>query len=426
MSWIRGSATDFIDLSDELVAAATGDSVATVAVSSGGTGYTEGDVLLVAGGTNTIAAQVEVTSETGGVIDGVRIYNAGAYTATPTTPNSATGGTGSGASITLTFTGGNGWTANRNAIYSGSDKEVMLEGDGGGSDAIHVGWRTFRDVPAGYYNWELHGTTGYTAGADMKDQPSISPGFFDGASNDDQAGAYLLLHEASVDFWFSITSYRIIGVVKVGTAYFNFFLGWADRFATSTEYPYPLVVAGHTSAPDDLSNQGKMSSGLLDPWRDNGANGLAAGPMFVYFTDGGWHSVHNGLVSSSARQTKRDRVVIPCGHPQGQSDCAPEDLILNNMLDFDEFIPIAGLSNTPTANIHPTPGTADGYVMLPCTIVFSDPTNQVVANLPDIFWISGYGAVGSEDRNIVGGEVYRIFQNCNRTDNYAFFALKEV
>lgn len=85
----------------ELQAAAT-TKVTAVSISSGGTGYAVNDVLTVAGGTGN-SATLTVTSVSSGVITAITITTAGAYTSNPTTPNSVTGGTGSGASIGLTF-----------------------------------------------------------------------------------------------------------------------------------------------------------------------------------------------------------------------------------------------------------------------------------------------------------------------------------
>jgi len=105
MAWIEGQADGYFDFVDEITEIVTSDSVASVAVgSSGGTGYVVGDILTLAGGTSTHAGQVEVTSVSSGVVDGVRVYSAGAYTADPTlTDNAATGGTGSGVDIDVTM-----------------------------------------------------------------------------------------------------------------------------------------------------------------------------------------------------------------------------------------------------------------------------------------------------------------------------------
>lgn len=76
--------------------------IATATVATGGTGYTVGDVLTVAGGTG-VSATLTVATVSTGVITGVTITSVGAYTVNPSSPNSVTGGTGSSATITLTF-----------------------------------------------------------------------------------------------------------------------------------------------------------------------------------------------------------------------------------------------------------------------------------------------------------------------------------
>ena len=433
MSWIRGSASNYLTLSDALVAAATGNSVATVAVNAGGTGYTVGDILSVAGGTGTVTAQIEVTTISGGggtgPITGVRIYNAGVYTVNPSTPNSVTGGTGSAATITLTFVD-NGWTAELNSTWSGSQKEVILSSPGDGGDAIFVGWRSLSDLST-YFNWELHGMTGYTAGQHLEDQPGVSPGFHDAVLSVNRAGAYLLLFNSAIDYWFSITPYRIIIVVNVSGNYFNAYLGWGNRFMTETEYPYPMIIAGHCSTWSSLYNQSTLSSGLIDPWRNSSGDGSTNGPMFVRFTDGAWHGIANQLVGSITTTAIRSRVVMPAGMPEGGPDAgniveAKDKFMSGTNATFIDIFPGTGAAATAAASWEVTPGTVDVRVVLPSLIVFFSPSQQVVAELSDVFWASGHGGVVSQDRIIVGGEVYRLFQNCNRSSNFAFVAVKEV
>jgi len=76
----------------------------TVAVSAGGSGYLVNDVLTFVGGTFTTAAQVRVaTLGGGGAVATVVILTPGSYTALPTNPVSVTGGTGTGATFTATW-----------------------------------------------------------------------------------------------------------------------------------------------------------------------------------------------------------------------------------------------------------------------------------------------------------------------------------
>jgi Putative Flp pilus-assembly TadE/G-like len=79
--------------------------VTAAAIATAGTAYKKNDTLAVVGGTSTFAANIKVSTVNGtGGITAVTITNAGAYSATPTNPVSVTGGSGTGAKITLTFT----------------------------------------------------------------------------------------------------------------------------------------------------------------------------------------------------------------------------------------------------------------------------------------------------------------------------------
>jgi len=65
-------------------------------ISDGGADYTIGDTVSVAGGTGT-ALSAEVTSVSDGAITAVTVLNVGDYTVGPTSPNTLSGGTGTGA-----------------------------------------------------------------------------------------------------------------------------------------------------------------------------------------------------------------------------------------------------------------------------------------------------------------------------------------
>lgn len=425
MSWIRGIASNYLDLSNVIVEAATEESLATVdSIAAGGSSYVVGDILTLSGGTFTVAAQVEVITVSSGAVTAVRRYNDGIYTVTPTDPVSTTGGTGTGCTLNCTFVE-NGWVAELDNTYSGSERQVVLRGEGGGTDAIYVGWRTFSSVPGGYYNFELHGFTGYDGDVSFSEQLGASPGFWDASVDVNRAGAYLLCHNTSVQYWMSINSYRIILIVKVGSAYFNAYLGWGNQFGTVGEMPYPMCIAGHTSELAGVSSQSKLSSGLTDPWRSNQAN--TKGPMFILATDNNWYDVANGIVDVGSRSVLTDRVVLPTQNSKGSSDNSvpAEDKFMDSSFAFQNFILNSGLSGNTTAFLNETPGqTSAVRVLIPTVIVMFSPV-QIVMELDDVYWMSAFGTPTSGDRVIISGQVYRVFQNCNRTDSYAYLAVKE-
>lgn len=77
---------------------------ASAVLSAAGSGYTTNDIVTVAGGTSTTAAQFKLTVAAG-VITAVTLQTAGAYTGLPTNPVAVTGGTGTGATLTVTWGG---------------------------------------------------------------------------------------------------------------------------------------------------------------------------------------------------------------------------------------------------------------------------------------------------------------------------------
>lgn len=76
-----------------------------VTITSGGSGYSVNDVLTFTGGTFTTASQLTVTAVSSGVITAVNITTNGLYTVVPVAPIAVTGGTGTGATFTVTWDG---------------------------------------------------------------------------------------------------------------------------------------------------------------------------------------------------------------------------------------------------------------------------------------------------------------------------------
>jgi len=432
---ISGASTAHIDLSNVLVAAATGHSLVSIdSVAAGGTGYSVGDIITLTGGTFSIAAQIEVLTLSGSAVATARIFNQGIYTVDPSDPvaqGSVSPAGGSGATFNLTFAA-NGWTTQRDQTWSGSEREVVLLGSGSGTDSIYIGWRTFSGT--GYYNLELHGMTGYSAGLPFSEQPGLSPGLHDSVDTNLQAGAYLLCSNSAISYYININSYRIILVAISGTSRFNAYLGWGNRFGTASEIPYPMCIAGSTSSPTEPHNQSKLTSGLVDPWTSSNHN--YRGPMFVYDLTGAWQSVANAENSVSTKSVKNDRCVIPAQTPKGVTSSSlpatpPEDKFMvataADQPNFGNLIQQGTIiSGVPTAYLEASPGTTNKRVLFPAIVVFSTTSIWIAMELDDVFWMSGYN-VNTEDRVVVSStEVYRVFQNCNRTDSYAFLAIREV
>ena len=375
-------------------------------VVAGGTGYSEDDIITLAGGTFTEAATLRVTGETAGVIDTVSVETAGDYEVIPADPvaqDSVAPSGGTGATFNLTFRAG--------------ELEVILEGEGGGSDEIFIGWRTISNVGGDYYNLELHGLTGFSAALPMDEQPGVSPGFWDAGLSADRFGSYLLTTSVSFNYFLNISAFRIIMTAKIGSNYFHSYLGWGNRFATASEYPYPMICAGAHTVHSDNGTFGTSISTLTDPWSTSSSSRM----MQVRGTDGTWYVVMHRYGSTNID----DRVVVPCGEPQGTdaSPSLPQDRFMDDEMEFNLLIPLGG--GVQPSNLVPS-GDASCRVLLPSIVVFSLPSPQILMEIDEVYWVSTFGGVVSEDRFIDSdGIVYRLFKNGNRSEAYAFLAIKE-
>lgn len=131
-------------------------------VQTAGTGYANGDVLTVAGGTGT-AATLTAGTNGSGAITSVTILTAGAYTVLPTLSNNAVtdAGAGSGAGINLTIGCGAITMTERGTGYSLSAPPTAYSNNNGGTGVVlrvnmggsgmgvaHSGWN-LRKVGAG-------------------------------------------------------------------------------------------------------------------------------------------------------------------------------------------------------------------------------------------------------------------------------------
>lgn len=379
-------------------------------IGAGGTGYTVGDQLTVSGGTFSRPAIFQVVTAPAGVVGTVTLVDPGDYTTTPGNPASTTGGTGTGCTLNVT--------------YGSGEREVILEGEGSGTDEIYVGFRTFFDSGSGARNMIFHGFTGFTAGLPYNDQPGRSPGLETSSSGTDFGGCYALLSNSTVTWWLSITPRRIVGVAKVGTCYSCFHLGFLNPFATGNEWPYPIFIAGSTTERFQLPSTSTIgTSGFMDPVQ---VSPTRSGPGLLRTPTGAWVDIWNSTGTSTRSSNSGGIQVFPAGRVSSPSGVPSEDSWYNNSLTWSNFIPTSGIPGTQQDRLLRTPFSGgDRFIRIPGTLIGTAP-NNIYGEIDGCFWFDAASTgIVPENRFVDGSERFTVFQNGTRTDNWALWALRE-
>ena len=382
-------------------------------IGAGGTGYTVGDDIEIADSDSVgrgVKAKFNVDTLSGSAVATLSLLTAGDYEETATNAVATTGGTGTGCTLTVTY-----------AAATSQNKLIILEGEGSGTDNIFVGIKTYSSGSA--RNWELHGFTGFDIATTFDLQPGISPGL------NPADGTYVPLASSSIDqYWFQVDGFHISMVSKISTTYPNMHMGFVNRFGTAAEYPYPLLIMGCSSDSTKLFSDTAIGfSGMLDPISHTVA--AAVGPGVIRDPGGTWKNVRTSAQNGANRSAANSLVVWPAGNPDisGVIDAekaTDEDFTTNAM------IPNSGNPGTETLQLYPSEGSPDESPLFPTMLIEATPVKQLLGEMREVFWISGYHTsptlLQAEDTVDIGTDEYIIFQNCNRSNPWAFFCVKRV
>lgn len=182
-----------------------------------------------------------------------------------------------------------GWTVLRYDTVPAT-RELILHSTGlSGDEDIFIGFRSYENADADYYNIAASGFTGYVAGNTHASQP----GYY---------GSGIPAHNQRIDYWLNINLQRIAFGIRIGSPSVYEF-GYAGKmfpFAKPSQYPYPLVVAGALN--------GLPATRFSDLTHSTGIKGNRTN-MRMRFVDGTW--------------------VQPWAWPFGQTDFANADNGLN-------------------------------------------------------------------------------------------------
>lgn len=188
----------------------------------------------------------------------------------------------------------NGWTVLRYDDVS-ANRELILKGPGmSGLEEIFVGFRTYQDVGADYYNMLAATFIGYVSGNTFDTQPGIR-----------MSG--VPAHNNRIDYWLTLNGQRIVLAMKVGTpVYESAYVGKFLPYAIPTQFPYPVINAGMlTGAAATRFSDTSHSM----PYKGNRAN------MAMRNTAGAWLQVYchpwSNTVLSALRDTDGQYSLIP-------------------------------------------------------------------------------------------------------------------
>lgn len=155
------------------------------------------------------------------------------------------------------YVAGLSWTVNSftddgGATTNGPGTILSISGPGAAGNQVFLNIRTVNSLSGPYNSWEMRGAVAYT-GASWGNNPGESP------------PTYLNLWDGSIDYWFFVNDRRIIVVAKTSTVYASAYLGFFLPWATPTQYPFPLLIAGDWSVPTDWSTQNTGRRMCCDP-----------------------------------------------------------------------------------------------------------------------------------------------------------------
>lgn len=308
---------------------------------------------------------------------------------------------------------------------NGGEYEMIFRGRGDSSPekAIYFGLKSYSEGGSGRFNWECKGMTGFSAGS-----PEGSV-LFENQPGAQEVSCYVPLRNAAISFWFFGNGRRLIMIAKTGSSYQFMYAGFFNPFATETEYPYPMAMFASTYNVDQVFNDNDLDySSIPNPGGDNGTvPGVARSSCFIRFVDGQWYDIkHYSGTTNESVQTRRLLWPIVDG---ANAAFQPPDRMTDGR-DLFTYIRSPQAGGSTTKILVQVPGSPDDITpMFPLTMIFTDPSFQILGELDNCFFISGAGGLAAEDELIDASvspqERYLVFTNIHRTDNWMYYAVKD-
>lgn len=258
--------------------------------------------------------------------------------------------------------------------------QLIMKGVGlAGADNIYIGFRIFTNIARSYYTWRVAGFSAFSSTEEFDTQAGKSPNM------------YLVLSAIPIEYWFVVTSRRIVIVIKIGTVYTNAYLGFILPYGVPSEYSYPLFIGASDRTSTTKSSDVDVNFSSF--WR--------AGLQCAYLKhpSGSWEYYYTKGTTTGVED---DRCVWPWS-AAGYTAWSQEIELFRNNIDGSYSILPAILEQQydTSAGWHP----------------------NMFGELEGVFWISGFDQV-SENTFTLNSDNYIVFQNCFRVGRGDFFALR--
>ena len=284
------------------------------------------------------------------------------------------------------------WTINRQE----KDHTVFLQGTGlSGTENIYISLELYENTVDDYYNIKIVGSDGYSSINTSENQPNACP------------AVYCASLDTSVTYWFFVSGRRFIIVNKVSTTYHSLYAGFMLPYATPSQYPNPVIVAGsmgrsyyrwsETDIEDDFTHANYIGN-VADPARDT---------MYLRHPGGSWEGISNVMYVG----TDAFSYFITSPYAENEVTFLSDRAIRRTISD-----PLGNYPLTPITIIKHKGENAQ---------LSLDSTNLgLYGEIDGVFQVAGFSNA-AENTVTVGADTYIVFQDVYRTDNDDYFAIKQ-
>jgi hypothetical protein len=280
-----------------------------------------------------------------------------------------------------------------------NQSDIVLRGPGlAGQDQVYVGMRLYQDPIGDTFFIQTRGMTGVLPnGQHYSDHVNVTPNY-----------VRMFLDVATMQYWFVANGRRFMVVVKISTNFETMYAGLFLPYATPLSYPYPFFLGGSagpidSDGPFNWRSEDTNHSHFAWPVNENYYSSQAVDAnAWLLDPAGSWKRLANSTGTAGT----------PC--------CiGPEYAGGTDYFPSQWYDPRWIMTRTMDAY-------GGDRILVPCTLIQKDPTDQTYGILDGAFRCQGVGN-SAENLITVDGVDHLVVQNVYRSDfnDYWAMALEE-